>query len=156
MERDFLFNWAVLVDEAIRRRKRMNLTQRELASLAKVSTPTISRFEQADKDIQLSSATAILDVLGMTDKRTLDFPDPKPSYDIWEGVIFYGQDGSTRVRCRISREALSDHFSDNDRLRPEAAFKKYQKEIEALARRKYLLGQKESDGTVLIKTEEIS
>lgn len=134
----------------------MNLTQRELAALAKVSTPTISRFEQADKDIQLSSASAILEILGMTDKRTLEFPDPRPSYDTWEGVTFYGQDGITRVRCRISREALSDHFSDKDKLRPEAAFKKYQKEIEALARRKYLVGQKESDGTVLIRTEEIS
>lgn len=134
----------------------MKLTQRELAALAKVSTPTISRFEQADKDIQLSSASAILDVLGMTDKRTLEFPDPRPSYDTWVGVVFWGQDGTTRVQCRISREALSDHFSENDRLRPEAAFKKYEKEIEALARRKYLLGQKESDGTVLIGTQEIS
>ena len=70
MERNLLFNWPVFVDEAIRRRRGMNLTQRQLASL-KVSTPTISRFEQADKDIQLSSAIAILDVLGMTDKRTL-------------------------------------------------------------------------------------
>jgi len=34
---------------------------------------TISRFEQNDKDIQLSSVLAILDVLGMTDKRTLYF-----------------------------------------------------------------------------------
>ena len=101
----------------------MNLTQRELASLAKVSTPTISRFEQAENDMQLSSAIAILDVLGMTDKRTLTFPDPRPSYDIWEGVTFWGQDGTTRVHCRVSREALSDHFSESDRLRPEVAFK---------------------------------
>jgi transcriptional regulator with XRE-family HTH domain len=134
----------------------MNLTQRELAALAKVSTPTISRFEQADKDIQLSSASAILDILGMTDKRTLTFPDREYSYDSGAGVTFWGQDGTTRVRCRISREALDDHFSEGDRLRPEAAFKKHREEIEALARRKYLVGQKESDGTVLIRTEEIS
>jgi transcriptional regulator with XRE-family HTH domain len=133
----------------------MNLTQRELAALAKVSTPTISRFEQADKDIQLSSASAILDILGMTDKRMLTFPDREYSYDSGAGVTFWGQDGTTRVRCRISREALDDHFSEGDRLRPEAAFKKHREEIEALARRKYLVGQKESDGTVLIKTQEI-
>lgn len=134
----------------------MNLTQRQLASLAKVSTPTVSRFEQADKDIQLSSAVAILDVLGMTDKRALTFPDTEYSYDSGAGVTFWGQDGPTRVRCRISREALDDHFSEGDRLRPEAAFKKHRQEIEALARRKYLRGQKEKDGTVLIKTLEIS
>jgi transcriptional regulator with XRE-family HTH domain len=134
----------------------MNLTQRQLASLAKVSTPTISRFEQAENDIQLSSAIAILDVLGMTDKRTLMFSDAEFSYDPSTGVTFWGQDGTTRVRCRISREALDDHFSEGDRLRPEAAFKKHRKEIEALARRKYLLGPKQDNDTVLIKTQEIS
>ena len=56
-----------------------------------------------------------------------------------------------RVRCRISREALEDHFSDGDRLRPEAAFKKHRTEIEALARRKYILGEREPDGSVLIR-----
>lgn len=133
----------------------MNLTQRQLAALAKVSTPTVSRFEQAAKDIQLSSALAILDVLGMTDKRTLTFPDTKSNYDSWQGVTFWGQDGPNRIRCRILRDALDDHFSESDRLRPEAAFKKHRQEIEALARRKYLLDRRESDGTVLITTHEI-
>jgi hypothetical protein len=54
-----------------------------------------------------------------------------------------------------SREALDDHFSDGDRSRPEAAFKKYRPAIEALARRKYLVGQAEEDGTVLLKTDDI-
>ena len=71
MEREFRLNWPLLVEEAVRRRHGLNLTQKQLAALAKVSTPTISRFEQNDKDIQLSSALAILDVLGMTEKRTL-------------------------------------------------------------------------------------
>lgn len=132
----------------------MSLTQKRLAALAKVSTPTISRFEQNAKDIQLSSALAILDVLGMTDKRTLEFPDSESSYVISKGVTFWGQDGSDRVRCRISREALDDHFSEGDRLRPEAAFKKHRPEIEALARKKYLRGQRESDGTVLVTTQD--
>lgn len=134
----------------------MNLTQRQLASLAQVSTPTISRFEQAERDIQLSSALSIFDVLGMSDKRTLTFPDEEFSYDSGVGITFWGQDGPERVRCRISRDALDDHFSERDRLRPDAAFKKHRHEIEALARRKYLLGQKESDGSVLIKTHEIT
>ena len=154
MERDFLLNWPVLVDEAIQRRRRMNLTQKQLAALAKVSTPTVSRFEQNAKDIQLSSALALLDVLGITDKRTLVFGDPGSSYDSSLGVTFWGEDGEKRVRCRIAREALDDHFSENDRLRPEAAFKKHRSEIEAVARKKYLRGQQQPDGTVLIATQD--
>ena len=134
----------------------MKLTQKDLAGLAKVSTPTVSRFEQAAKDVQLSSALAILDVLGMTDKRMLTFPNKEFSYDSGSGVTFYGQDGKTRVRCRIAREALDDHFSENDRLRPKAAFEKHRDEIEALARRKYLRGQLEADKSVLIRTSEIA
>lgn len=134
----------------------MKLTQRELAALAKVSTPTVSRFEQQAKDVQLSSALAILDVLGMTDKRTLVFPDKKFEYDTWKGVTFWGQEGTTRVRCQIAGEALSDHFSEGDRLRPQAAFEKHREEIEALARRKYLRGQLEPDKSVLIRTSEIA
>jgi transcriptional regulator with XRE-family HTH domain len=127
-----------------------------LALLAGVSTPTISRFEQNAKDIQLSSVLQILDAIGMTDKRTLTFPDEELSSDSGRGVTFWGKDEDARVRCRISREALDDHFSDNDRLRPEAAFRKHRIAIEALARRKYLLGQMERDGTVLIRTEDIA
>jgi transcriptional regulator with XRE-family HTH domain len=126
----------------------MNLTQKQLASLAKVSTPTISRFEQAEKDVQLSSVLAILDVLGMTDRRKLEFPDPAHSYDVSTGVTFWGEDGQSRVRCRISREALDDHF--------EAAFQKHRRDIESLARRKYLLGHREPDGSVLITTQDIA
>jgi transcriptional regulator with XRE-family HTH domain len=133
----------------------MNLTQKQLAVLAKVSTPTISRFEQVDKDIQLSSVLSILDVLGMTDKRTLIFPDDESRFYFGEGVVFWGQEGTTRVRCRIAQEALEDFFSDNDKLRPEAAFKKYRGQIEVLTRRKYLLDQREQDGSVLIRTDDL-
>ena len=80
----------------------MNLTQQQLAALAKVSTPTVSRFEQAERNVQLSSVLAILDMLGMTDTRTLIFPDTKYRYDSAEGITFWGQDGTTRVRCKIS------------------------------------------------------
>jgi transcriptional regulator with XRE-family HTH domain len=134
----------------------MNLTQKQLASLAKVSTPTISRFEQDDSNLQLSSVLSILDVLGMTDKRMLVFTDDSSTRDDSDAIVFWGQDGETRVRCRILREALDDHFSDGDKLRPDAAFKKYRKEIETLARRKYLSGQREPDGSVLIRTGDIA
>jgi transcriptional regulator with XRE-family HTH domain len=155
MEREFQINWTVLVEEAVRRRRRLNLTQKQLASLAKVSTPTVSRFERAEKDIQLSTVLAVLEVLGMTDKRAITF-DPESRRDLDDSIVFWGNDGKIRVRCRISREALDDHFSDNDRLRPEAAFTKHRSEIEALARRKYLLDQREPDGSVLIRTADIA
>lgn len=133
----------------------MRLTQKQLATLADVSTPTISRFEQADEDIQLSSVLPILDALGLSDKRTLGFLDEDYRYGTVEGVMFWGQDGEKRILCKISREALDDHFSEHDRLRPEAAFRKYRRDIEAMARRKYLLGQSEPDGTVLIRTNDL-
>jgi transcriptional regulator with XRE-family HTH domain len=133
----------------------MKLTQRQLAMLANVSTPTVSRFELAAKDVQLSSVLAILDALGMTDKRTLSF-DEGATRDSDDSVVFWGNEGVTRVRFRISREALNDHFSDGERLRPDAAFKKHRRDIEGLARRKYLLGQREPDGSVVIRTGEIA
>lgn len=54
------------------------------------------------------------------------------------------------------REALDDHFSDGDMLKPEAAFKRHRKEIEALARRKYLYGEREPDGSVLLRMLDIA
>jgi transcriptional regulator with XRE-family HTH domain len=134
----------------------MKMTQKQLATLAKVSTPTISRFENAEKDLQLSTVLAILEVLGMSDRRTLAFPDQERRYESSRGTIaFWGQDGTQRVLCRISREALDDHFSDRGRSKPDAAFNKYRKQIEALARRKYLSGQREPDGSVMISTNDI-
>lgn len=134
----------------------MKLTQKQLGELAHVSTPTVSRFEQVDKDIQMSSVLSILDTLGMTDKRTLVFRDVEFKYDTGrEAVAFWGEDAGRRVLCRISGDALADHFSDDGRLRPPAAFAKHRKEIESLARRKYVLDQIEPDGSILIRTLEV-
>ena len=91
----------------------------------------------------------------MTDKRTLIFPEEAFAFDATDSAIFWAQDGDKRIKCRISREALDDHFSDNDKLRPEAAFKKYRTDIEGIARRKYLLDQIEADASILIRTEDI-
>lgn len=65
MERDIRLNWHLLVEEAIKRRKEQNISQRRLAAIAGVSQPTISRFEQQREDIQLSSAFKILEALGL-------------------------------------------------------------------------------------------
>jgi transcriptional regulator with XRE-family HTH domain len=78
MERDIRFDpqfdpqldWQEIVDEAHRRRKQRKLPMRRLAAQANVSLPTVLRFEKNQRDIQLSSALAILNVLGMVAKRT--------------------------------------------------------------------------------------
>jgi len=155
MEREFRINWTILVEEAVRRRHKLKLTQKQLATLAKLSTPTVSRFEQADKDIQVSSVLPILDVLGMTDSRTVVFPDENFKAE-FERITFWGQEEDKRILFRISREALEDFFSDRDQLRPEAACKKYRKQIESIARRKYLGNEEEPDGTVLIRGQDIA
>lgn len=58
-------DWRELVNEAIRRRRVEGLTQRSLAALAGVSTPTVNAFERGGTRLRLEKALAILDVLGL-------------------------------------------------------------------------------------------
>ncbi len=155
MERQFRINWPAIVEEAKQRRKSQRLTQQRLATLAGVSTPTVSRFESGAKDIQLSSVTTILAVLGMVDERILIFPKSDARYDpIRMVVLFDGKDGEKTVPCAISWEALEDHF-DGDKKNPAKVFRTNRERIEHEARRKYLAGRLEPDGSVLIKTENL-
>lgn len=156
MERYFQLNWTAYIEEAVLRRKRLKLTQRRLALLAKVSTPTISRFENGEKDIQLSSILSILGVLGMVDQRHLEFPQPN-SYNDFDRmvIVFWGQAGDKRIKCAISKEALDDHYRGNSRLSELQIFINNQRAIEHEARRKYLENRLEPDGTILIKSADI-
>ncbi len=123
--------------------------------MASVSTPTISRFESGEKDIQLSSVTSILAVLGMLDERTLVFADTNAVYDSMRGVVlFKGNDGDKVITCAISREALDDHYDgdDKDKLK---VFNANRESIEHEARRKYLAGNVEADGSILIRTGDL-
>jgi hypothetical protein len=89
-------------------------------------------------------------------KRDLKFPAPEERYDFDRGVvIFSGQDGETRVRCAISREALDDHFPGNDNKDKREVFRANRRAIEHEARRKYLAGETEPDGSVLIRISDI-
>ncbi len=65
MERNIRLDWEELVEEAIHRRKRQKLTQKELAVLAGVSGPTVNSFEQGKTSITLASAFKILRCLGL-------------------------------------------------------------------------------------------
>jgi transcriptional regulator with XRE-family HTH domain len=65
-------NWRLLVDEALRRRKAENLTQREHAALASVSVPTIAAFDRGEITLTLAKAFDILRVVGLVDERAED------------------------------------------------------------------------------------
>ena len=154
MEKQLRINWPAIVEEAKQRRKALKLTQQRLAELAGVSAPTISHFENGQKDIQLSTITRILGALGMLDERVLTFPNPKPHYDTDRmSVSFEGRDGEAIVRCAISEEALEDHFGDGEE--PVPTFQANHDRIEAEARRKYLAGLVRPDGSVLVESMDL-
>jgi Protein of unknown function (DUF1488) len=68
--------------------------------------------------------------------------------------VFWGQDRTQRIRCAISREALDDHFHCDKKNKLEV-FRENRPAIEDIARRKYLSGRVEPDGTILIRTADI-
>lgn len=123
--------------------------------MAGVSTPTISRFENGEKDIQLSTVISILTVLGMNDQRQLIFQEPNESYDsLRQIVVFTGRDGDRVIRCAVSREVLADYF-DGDGKDPLKVFQASHEKIEHEMRRKYLSGKLETDGSILLTTNDM-
>lgn len=156
MERNVRLNWPALVEEARQRRGSLALTQRQLARIAGVSAPTVSRFERAERDLQLSSALAILEVLGLIDKRELVFPVREQRHDFDRGVIvFTGRDRDDPVICAVSREAMEDFFQVEGKGLV-ASFVANRPRIEHWVRRKYLSGRREPDGSVLLRTEDLA
>jgi hypothetical protein len=86
----------------------------------------------------------------------LRFPDPREAFIFdREVVVFWGQDGETRVQCAISREALDDHFRGDNKGKLEV-FRANRQAIEEEARKKYLAGATEPDGSVLIRTLDLA
>ncbi len=142
-----------MVEEAKQRRKKLKLTQQRLALLANVSTPTISRFESGEKDIQWSSIHRILSCLGLSNESRLAFPDPQPVYHRGRGVEFWGHDGDIKIQCSISEEALQDRFN-SDGEDSFKIFKKHQKSIEQRTWRKYLYAKDGRSTTVSITNED--
>jgi hypothetical protein len=105
-----------------------------------------------DMDIRPFSTFVAHRVRWSLDRRYLQFPKPRAKYNSDRGVVvFWGQDGETRVRCEISREALDDHFHGDNKDKLEV-FRSNRRAIEEEARRKYLAGLTEEDGSILIRT----
>jgi len=94
--------------------------------------------------------------VNMLEQHDLRVAEKEENYNFDLGaVVFYGQDGDTRVRCLISREALDDHFGGDGRDKL-TVFRANRMAIEEKARRKYLAGRTEPDGSVLIRTGDLS
>lgn len=94
--------------------------------------------------------------VGAVERKDLKFPalDERYVFDR-EVVMFWGHDGETRVRCEISEEALDDNFRGDGKDKVQV-FRANRPAIEAEARRKYLAGLTEPDGSVLIRTGDLS
>jgi transcriptional regulator with XRE-family HTH domain len=113
MELDIQLDWQEIVDEAHRRRKERKLPMRRLAAQANVSLPTVLRFEQNRRDIQLSSALAILNALGMVVKPVAGILILKGPAEGPYQVRFAphgGAGGELEVRPVVNRAALEELF----------------------------------------------
>jgi fido (protein-threonine AMPylation protein) len=118
----------------------------------------LAALDRASIDINIVPFAAFIGerVRRSLEQHDLVFPEAKAKYDFdRDAVVFWGQDGPTRVRCVISTEALNDHFKADDRDKLEV-FDENRQLIEQDARRKYLAGDTEKDGTVLIRTADLS
>jgi transcriptional regulator with XRE-family HTH domain len=155
MEADLQFNWPLLVEEAVRRRRALKLTRSRLAKRAKLGVKTVERFEQGGKSVNMSAVLAILGALGMTDRRNLVF-DGSFYIDIDDSVVFWAYDRGVQVPSRISYEALTKRRPNPKRKRTEWVFMACQHDIEAIARRKYMLRRCQADGSVLVTKEDVA
>lgn len=65
MERHIQKYFKKIVDKVKSERKKQKLSQKRLSAISGISTQTISRFEQAEEDIQVSTVINIADILGL-------------------------------------------------------------------------------------------
>jgi Fic/DOC family protein/uncharacterized protein DUF1488 len=108
--------------------------------------------EGDDKGIRLRVPDAADIAMAEEGAQSLIF---RPDYtrDVDDSIVFWADDGDKHIRFRIERRTLDDYFSEGDKLRYEAAFRKHRADIEALARRQYLLGFRQPDGSVLVSVQ---
>jgi fido (protein-threonine AMPylation protein) len=89
------------------------------------------------------------------ERHDLTFPEPKESFVFERDIVFfYAQDGEACVRCAISREALDDHFPGDGKDKLEV-FRANRQAIEQEVRRKYIAGDTEVDGSILIRSDDL-
>jgi len=89
------------------------------------------------------------------EQHDVTFPAPNESLVFGRDLLlFYGQDGGAVVRCLITGEALEEHFQGRGKDKLEV-FRANRQPIEQESRRKYLAGDTELDGSILIRSGDL-
>jgi fido (protein-threonine AMPylation protein) len=118
----------------------------------------LAALDSASIDVNIKPFTTLVSqrVRWGLEKHDLTFPDQAEKFDFdREAVLFFGQDGRTRVRCAISADALDDDLQADNSDKVEV-FRGNRKVIEEAARQKYLAGDTETDGSILIHSGELA
>src|SRR5208282_6049025 len=118
----------------------------------------LAALDRASIDVDIKPFTNLIAqrVRWSLERHDLKFPAPEERFVFDREVVhFFGQDGETRVRCAISREALDDDFRGDNRDKLEV-FRENRHVIEQGARQKYAAGDTEPDGSVLIHSGELA
>jgi len=93
--------------------------------------------------------------------ESITFPDERIWDDLTESALFRAIVNGKRITCRISMEALSDHFRAN--LRADdfsnamiATVVANRRKIEEMTRQKIQRNKFEADGTILIRSRDFN
>jgi hypothetical protein len=117
----------------------------------------LAALDRASIDLDIVPFTAFVAqrVRWSLERHELTFPEQDERYIFDRHVVaFSGWDRQTRIPVAISREALDDHFAGDGRDKLEV-FRANRRTIEGLARERYLAGDTEADGSVLIRTMDL-
>ena len=108
-----------------------------------------------EMDIHPFTTFIIRRVQWRLEQHDLAFPSPMESVVFGRDVVlFYGQDGEAVVRCAITGEALDVHFQGGGKDKLEV-FRANRQPIEQEIRRRYLAGDTELDGSILIRSGDL-
>jgi fido (protein-threonine AMPylation protein) len=117
----------------------------------------LSALDRASIEMDIHPFATFIDhrVQWRLERHDLTFPDPKESFvHERDMVLFYGLDGEAWVRCVITREALDNHFHGEGKDKLEV-FRANRQVIEEEVRRKYIAGDTEVDGSILIRLDDL-
>ena len=117
----------------------------------------LSALDRASIEMDIHPFTAFIvrRVQWHLELHDLTFPAPKESFVFERDIVFfYAQDGEACVRCAISREALDDHFQGDGKDKLEV-FRTNRQDIQQEVRRKYIAGDTEVDGSILIHSDDL-
>jgi fido (protein-threonine AMPylation protein) len=117
----------------------------------------LSALDRASIEMEIHPFVTFIDhrVQWRLERHDLTFPDPKESFvHERDMVLFYGRDDEAWVRCAITGEALDNHFHGDGKDKLEV-FRANRQVIEEEVRRKYVAGDTEVDGSILIRLDDL-